>query len=140
MAGGGCGTCQPGDNPTNCTIDTSLMRVREAARTMTGSWSQAIFPNVPCPSPQVITWQVKHPDVGSWVTLSTSTGAAHGAALTGGTGTQSAVAGVSYNRTVRFTNKAVGKTLAFRVTMACGSAFVSATRSVHVERPMHNVT
>jgi len=142
MAGGGCGTCQPGDNPTNCTINQDPWRLRGPNRVMTVSWSQASFPNVPCPSPQVISWQVYHPSAG-WVTLSTTTGAAYGAALTGGTGTQSATAGVAYNRTIRITNKATtasGNRIAFRALLACGASFKSATRWVPTIAPASNVT
>jgi len=136
---GGCGACRAGDNPTSCNLDESVYRIRSGSRVMGGAWSQASFPSIPCPSPQVIRWQARLPG-GSWTAISTSSGSALGVRLESGSSTQSAVAGVTYNRNIFFTGTAVGKIMELRILMACGTAFKSATRFVAVTRPITNVS
>ena len=119
MAGGGCGTCTPADNPTFLVYtDTSTYTIGDPSRVMGGYWTQASFPSVPCPSPQLIYWE--YYQGGAWRNI---TSVSVGVQKPTGTNPQSANASTIYYRNIIFV--AVG-TWSLRMRMNCGAGFYSA--------------
>ena len=119
----GC-SCNAADNPVVCSYDDTVpFRLGDASKSMDGRWSFASFPNVPCPSPQTLSWEFYEPSVPKWTNVGSSGGSAAVRFIGGQSNNQLANGDTFYFRDVKFFEIGLWR---LRTKMACGAAFRSA--------------
>ena len=119
----GC-ACSASDNSVVVSFDdTTIFRIGDPSKPMDGRWNFATFPNVPCPSPQTLSWEFYEPSVPKWTNVGSSLGSAAVRFVAGQTNNQLANGSTFYFRDVKFFEVGLWR---LRTKMGCGAAFRSA--------------